>query len=81
MLRKKDNLDFHINQKEVKNMAQEREYRRFNPKTYQEKSKIEKEGPKRELNPPQGIDSLLEEIDRVVSGSELSKQYKQQGGQ
>ena len=55
---------------------QEKQYQPFNPNDYQKQ-----ETNPQKIQPPEGIESILEEIDKAVSQSNLSEEYKQEGGQ
>ena len=56
------------------------EYQRFDPKAYEER-RSKQEGPKRELNVPEGMDEILDDINDLVEQDNLSEHYKQHGGQ
>ena len=60
---------------------QDRQYQRFDPKAYQERREVSEKLSPREVIAPTGIDDILGDIDQAVTGSNLSEQYRQQGGQ
>ncbi|MBS3086228.1 hypothetical protein J4422_00835 [Candidatus Pacearchaeota archaeon] len=62
-------------------MERNREYERLDQGAYDQGNEICEEGPRGEIKPPAGIEDLLGEIDKVVGKSNLSREYKQTGGQ
>lgn len=62
-------------------MVEERKYEKFNPAGYKGKRESQPSGLEISQGTPKRIDDVIGEIEKAVTESDVSKEYKQTGGQ